>query len=251
MGGLETSSKRYAKALIGYGVEKDNLDILFSEFSSLIQTLEDSEDLVSFIQNPTISKDIKQKVLDELISDNLPNTSIVINLLSQNNRLDMLLDVCKGFIKQYNVHKDIVEVTVTTPIEISEDIEGSIQAYLNSIENGKIKLVKKKDETLIAGFTIDYNNTRLDASVKKRLEKMKKELKKNKLIMKKIILLFMTSYLFQSCIALKFPDKMEINISVPEDYDIEKLEILVDTLRSQAKDKFDMQVEIGTVKKKK
>ena len=90
----------------------------------------------------------------------------------------MLLDVCKGFIKQYNVHKDIVEVTVTTPIEISEDIESSIQAYLNSIENGKIKLVKKKDESLIAGFTIDYNNTRLDASVKKRLEKMKKELKK-------------------------------------------------------------------------
>ena len=69
--------------------------------------------------------------------------------------------------------------------------------------------------------------------------------------MKKIILLFMTSYLFQSCISLKFPDKMEINISVPEDYDIEKLEILVDTLRSQAKDKFDMQVEIGTVKKLK
>ena len=57
--------------------------------------------------------------------------------------------------------------------------------------------------------------------------------------------------MFQSCIALKFPDKMEINISVPEDYDIEKLEILVDTLRSQAKDKFDMQVEIGTVKKLK
>ena len=61
----------------------------------------------------------------------------------------------------------------------------------------------------------------------------------------------MISYLVQSCISLKFPDKMEINISVPEDYNIEKLEILVDTLRSQAKDKFDMQVEIGTVKKLK
>ena len=176
--GLETSSKRYAKALIGYGVEKDNLDILFSEFSSLIESLDHSEDLTSFIQNPTISKDVKQKVLDKLISDTLPSTSIVINLLSQNNRLDMLIDVCKGFIKQYNAHKDIIEVTVTTPIEISEDIESSIEGYLNSIENGKIKLIKKKDESLIAGFTIDYNNTRLDASVKKRLEKMKKELKK-------------------------------------------------------------------------
>ena len=175
--GLETSSKRYAKALIGYGVEKDKLDILFSEFSSLILTLEDSEDLISFIQNPTISKDHKQKVLDELILDSFPNTSILINLLSQNNRLDILLDVCKGFIKQYNAHKGIVEVIVTTPIEISEDIESSIQGYLNSIENGKIKLVKKKDKSLIAGFTIDYNNTRLDASVKKRLEKVKKQLK--------------------------------------------------------------------------
>ena len=62
-------------------------------------------------------------------------------------------------------------------------------------------------------------------------------------------MLFLVSSIFYSCVALKFPDKMEININVPEDFDIEKLEIIVDTLRSQAKDKFDMKVEIGTVKK--
>ena len=67
--------------------------------------------------------------------------------------------------------------------------------------------------------------------------------------MKKIIMLFLVSSIFYSCVALKFPDKMEININIPEDFDIEKLEIIVDTLRSQAKNKFDMKVEIGTVKK--
>ena len=67
--------------------------------------------------------------------------------------------------------------------------------------------------------------------------------------MKKIIMLFLVSSIFYSCVALKFPDKMEIHINVPEDFDIEKLEIIVDTLRSQAKNKFDMKVEIGTVKK--
>jgi hypothetical protein len=67
--------------------------------------------------------------------------------------------------------------------------------------------------------------------------------------MKKIIMLFLVSSIFYSCVALRFPDKMEININVPEDFDIEKLEIIVDTLRSQAKNKFDMKVEIGTVKK--
>ena len=69
--------------------------------------------------------------------------------------------------------------------------------------------------------------------------------------MKKLIVILLISSLFYSCVALKIPDKMEININVPEDFDIERLEIIVDTLRSQAKEKFDMQVEIGTVKKSK
>ena len=80
---IETSSKRYAKALIAFGVEQSNLDILFDEISSLRKTLEDSEDLKSFISNPTISKDNKKKVLNELISDSMPNISVIINLLSQ------------------------------------------------------------------------------------------------------------------------------------------------------------------------
>tara|TARA_B000000477_G_scaffold113711_1_gene109433 strand:+ start:88 stop:321 length:234 start_codon:yes stop_codon:yes gene_type:complete len=67
--------------------------------------------------------------------------------------------------------------------------------------------------------------------------------------MKKIIVILLISSLFYSCVALRFPDKMEININVPSDFDIEKLEIIVDTLRSQAREKFDMQVEIGAVKK--
>ena len=175
--GLETSSKRYAKALIGYGIENDNLDILFEEIMSLIKTLEDSEDLRSFISNPTISKEIKKKVLNDLTSESLPNTSSVINLLSQNNRVDMLLDVCVGFVKQYNVQKGIVEVTVTSAVDVSEDLENSIKDYLQSLKNGKIKLTKKQDKSLIAGFILDYDNIRLDASVKKRLDKMKKQLK--------------------------------------------------------------------------
>ena len=175
--GLETSSKRYAKALISYGIENDNLDILFEEIMSLIKTLEESEDLRSFISNPTISKDIKKKVLNDLTSESLPNTSSVINLLSQNNRVYMLLDVCIGFVKQYNVQKGIVEVTVTSAVEVSEDLENSIKDYLQSLKKGKIKLTKKHDQSLIAGFILDYDNTRLDASVKKRLDKMKKQLK--------------------------------------------------------------------------
>jgi F-type H+-transporting ATPase subunit delta len=75
------------------------------------------------------------------------------------------------------VQKGIVEVTVTSAVEVSEDLENSIKDYLQSLKKGKINLTKKQDKSLIAGFILDYDNIRLDASVKKRLDKMKKQLK--------------------------------------------------------------------------
>ena len=150
---------------------------MFDEINSLINILEESDDLKEFVSNPTISRENKTKLLNELTDQSLPNISILLNLLSLNNRLDMLLDVCEVFVQQYNIYNDIVEVTVTTPVNISENLEKTIEIYLSSIKAGKIKLTKKKDKDLIAGFTLDFDNTRLDASVKKRLEKMKKQLK--------------------------------------------------------------------------
>ena len=109
----------------------------------------------------------------------MPNISILFNLLSTNNRIDIILSVCSAFVKLYYEQKNIIQVTVTTPIEISDEVESTIKKYVSSIKNGEIKLTKKKDKSLIAGFTLDFDNIRLDASIKKRLSMMKKQLKTN------------------------------------------------------------------------
>ena len=149
---LGTSSKRYAKALVSHSIGEGNLDVMFDEINSLINILEESDDLKAFISNPTISRENKTKLLNELTGPSLPNISILLNLLSLNNRIDMLLDVCKVFVQQYNTYNDIVDVTVTTPVNISENLEKTIEAYLSSIKAGKIKLTKNIDKDLIAGF---------------------------------------------------------------------------------------------------
>ena len=174
---LGTSSKRYSIALVSNSIDEGNLDIMFDEICSLINILEESDDLKDFIANPTISRENKTKLLNKLTDQSLPNISKLIRLLSINNRINILLDVCKAFVVQYNQYNNIIEVTVTTPFEISDDLKQTIKEYLSSIKEGKIQLTKKKDKALIGGFTLDFDNTRLDVSVKKRLEKMQKQLK--------------------------------------------------------------------------
>jgi F-type H+-transporting ATPase subunit delta len=172
-----TSSNRYAKALISYSIDKGKLDVLYEEVQVLYNILEESQDLREFILNPTITKDYKKSLLDEISKSSLPNTLMIFDLLYINNRIDMLYNVCLAFIKQYYHHKNIVEVTITTPVEISEDVENIVMNYVSTLKDGTIKLIKNKDKSLIAGFTLDFDNTRLDASIKKRLNLMKKQLK--------------------------------------------------------------------------
>ena len=50
--------------------------------------------------------------------------------------------------------------------------------------------------------------------------------------MKKILLLAILSLSIYSCVTVRFPETINIDISVPADFDIEKMEILVDTIRS-------------------
>ena len=176
---LGSTSKRYAKALILYAIDQGKLDMLFEEILSLSNILEESEELKDFISNPTILKDYKKSLLDDITGNSLPNISILFNLLSANNRIDIIPSVCSAFVKLYYDYKNIIDVTVTTPIEISDELELTIKKYVSSIKNGEMKLTKMHDESLIAGFTHDFDNTRLDASIRKRLNMMKKQLKTN------------------------------------------------------------------------
>ena len=98
---IGTTSKRYAKALILHAIDQGKLEMLFEEILSLSTILEESEELKDFISNPTISKELKTSLMNDIAGNSLPNISILFNLLSANNRIDIILSVCSAFVKLY------------------------------------------------------------------------------------------------------------------------------------------------------
>ena len=53
--------------------------------------------------------------------------------------------------------------------------------------------------------------------------------------MKKILPILIIVFMINSCISLQFPDSVNVEITLPEDIDIEKIEVVIDTLKAQAK----------------
>ena len=69
-------------------------------------------------------------------------------------------------------------------------------------------------------------------------------------IMKKLLPIIIALIALNSCISLQFPDSINVDITIPEDADIEKIEVMIDTLKAQAKD-YDLTIEALIHKSKK
>ena len=175
----KTASKRYAKALITSAIGSNLLEETYSEINSLKDTLNNSNQLSEYLLNPTISKDDKGKLIIKILGNQHPNLINFVNLLTMNNRLDELENISNSFNELYAKRKGIIQAKITSSVPISKDLENQIVKYLESIKKGKINLTKKIDKTIIAGFVLDFDDTQFDASAKKKLNKMQKQLTQN------------------------------------------------------------------------
>jgi len=70
--------------------------------------------------------------------------------------------------------------------------------------------------------------------------------------MKKFLPIIIALITLNSCISLKFPDSVNVEITLPEDIDIEKIEVIIDTLKAQSKNSnFILEAKIQKSNKKK
>tara|TARA_B100000902_G_scaffold383579_1_gene422628 strand:- start:652 stop:1191 length:540 start_codon:yes stop_codon:yes gene_type:complete len=175
----KTASKRYAKALIGSAIDSNLLEETYSEMNSLKSILTNSNQLSEYLLNPTISKDDKGNFIIKIVGDDHPNLINLVNLLTANNRLNELENIADSFNELYAKRKGIIEASITSAVPISNDLETEIVKYLKSIKKGQINLTKKIDKSIIAGFVLDLDDTQFDASARKKLNKMQKQLTRN------------------------------------------------------------------------
>jgi hypothetical protein len=64
--------------------------------------------------------------------------------------------------------------------------------------------------------------------------------------MKKIFFVALASLSIYSCVSVRFPETIKVDITVPEDFNVEQMKILIDTLKGN---KVDGTIEVLLHKK--
>ena len=170
---------RYAKALILESVEKDTLELMNSDMQIILNTFEENPDLRSLTESRVIKNSLKLTSLN-LIFKTLSTLSLkFINVLSENNRIDLLETISYKFRELYKDHKGIQSALVTTAIPLNTEMKSEVLNVISKLTNKQTILSNKVDNSLIGGFILRVGDIEYNASFKNKLKTIKQEFTNN------------------------------------------------------------------------
>jgi len=169
-------SVRYSRALFQLALEKKilekvNQDMLFiSEVCAVPQTKD-------FLRNPIIVPSKKRAIFHAMFSDNVEKITLsLIDLVVKNGRESFIPAIARVFIHETLKYKGITESVLTTAVKVDIKIKKKISDLISEVFNTKAELKEVVDNEIIGGFILQVDDNYIDASVRNKLRKLKKEL---------------------------------------------------------------------------
>ena len=171
------AAARYAKAMLEISVEKGNADAINNDMILISESVSQSNELKTFLNSPVIGDSVKLNALLELFGSVNEGTKELFKLLKANKRFAILPVIARDFQRQYEAHKGIERVTVTTAVPMDKDLETKVSAKAKELVQGKEVIITNiVDESIIGGFILKVGDRQYNASIANQLEVLKREL---------------------------------------------------------------------------
>lgn len=144
--------------------------ILVSQICKMPETQE-------FLKSPIILPSKKMEILHNALGENVePVTMSLIDLLVKNGRESFLPSIARVFIHETLKYKGITRSVLTTAVKVDKEIRDQIIQLISDVFKTKVELEEAVDSVLIGGFILRVDDNYIDASVRTKLNKIKKEL---------------------------------------------------------------------------
>ena len=166
---------RYAKAVLSLASDQNTAEVVNSDMKLIADTIAENKELNDMLQSPVITSSDKKAVLLEVFKASNKNTLDLISTLSTNNRISILQHVASKYNQLFDESKGIEIATVTTAVELSEDLKKKVLAKAKALTGKDVEVENIIDESILGGFILRIGDTQYNASVANQLNKLKQE----------------------------------------------------------------------------
>ena len=178
--GNSLTARRYAKSLISSAIEKGSVDAVYADMNLVGGTLAENSELQAVLNNPIIKSEKKQEILSKIFTGKVNElTSNFVNLVSTNNRVDILGEIAYSYVLEYKSYKKISLVEVTSAVKLTDGQKAKILAIAAKQGAMNAEVVESVDPSLLGGFILKIGDKQLDSSILNQFNTLKQELIKN------------------------------------------------------------------------
>jgi F-type H+-transporting ATPase subunit delta len=175
---VEEIAEVYARALFDVAVEKDALDAIHDELGQFVEELDKNRDLQVFFFSPYFSSQEKKDGIGKLITGADDNFIRFLELLAERHRMPAIFRIRRDFDGLYAEERKLLPVTITSAIELDKGLVKDIRKKIEDQTDRKVELTTKVDPDVLGGLVLRVGNKIMDASIRSRLERLRKQVAK-------------------------------------------------------------------------
>jgi F-type H+-transporting ATPase subunit delta len=175
---VEQVADVYARALFQAAKEDDVLDRVHDELGEFTDALAKDRNMQVFFFSPYFSSEEKKAGIARVVTDADPRFEHFLELLAERHRLPVLFRMRRAFDALWKEERRLLPVSVTSAVELDEGLVKEIGRRIEEQTGKTIELSSQVEPDILGGIVLQVGNTVLDASIRNRLERLRKQVAK-------------------------------------------------------------------------
>jgi len=152
------------------------IDVVRGQLSELASAMEATPELEAFLSNPQLDPGAKASVLDEVTGDADPTVRNFVRVVAAKGRAGQLRQIIEEFEAIVDREQGRLTVELTTAHELDDAETAAIVRQIEQASGRTVEATRAVDPDLIGGLILQAGSLRVDASVRGRLDRLRREL---------------------------------------------------------------------------
>ena len=172
---MEEIAQVWARALFEVAKEHDVLDEVREQLGQFADALNANRDLMVFFFSPYFSTQEKKEGLKRAVTDAEPAFMNFLEALIERHRMPAIFRIRTEFNDLWDEARKLLPVHITSAIALDDAEVKNLGERIGKQVDRQVEVSTDVDPDILGGVVLRVGNVILDASIKNRLEQLRKQ----------------------------------------------------------------------------
>jgi F-type H+-transporting ATPase subunit delta len=172
---MEEIAVVYARSLFEVASDQDKIDLVRDQLGEFADALAETRELQVFFFSPYFSTQEKIDGLEKAVSGVDAVVMNFLKLLIEKHRMPILFRARRNYDALWEEENKLLPVQITSAVELDKQTVKQIGDQIAEQTGRKVDLSSEVEPDILGGIVVRVGNSVLDASIRNRLEQLRKQ----------------------------------------------------------------------------